>query len=170
VIGKHDPSVDVERCAGAHSPDRIPQRADLCHQQIRPAVEQVRREEECPARDPIATIIHEGSMPGVGGRLPLLRQWLPAPPLEGCRPAADVEPQRSPSPPLNHGGCVPGLATLRLLPLKYLGTPGRGARLEEGVRLCGGTGEDLLDTKSAGKLRPAKAAEVNRANRTDIAA
>jgi hypothetical protein len=57
----------VERRAGADLPNRIPQRVDLCDQQVRPAVEQVRREEECPTRNPIATIIrHEGSMPGFG--------------------------------------------------------------------------------------------------------
>jgi hypothetical protein len=69
VVGKHDPSVDVERRAGADLPNRIPQRVDLCHQQIRPAVEQVRSEEECPTWNPIATIIrHDGSMPGFGER------------------------------------------------------------------------------------------------------
>jgi len=65
--GKQDPGVDVERRASAGLPNRIPQRVDLCHQQIRPAVERVRREEERSARNPIATIIwHDGSMPGVG--------------------------------------------------------------------------------------------------------
>jgi len=65
--GKHDPGVDVERRASAGLPNRIPQRVDLCHQQIRPAVERVRREEERSARNPIATIIwHDRSMPGVG--------------------------------------------------------------------------------------------------------
>ena len=48
VVGKHDPGVDVERRAGADLPNRISQSADLCHQQIRPAVEQVRSEEEYP--------------------------------------------------------------------------------------------------------------------------
>ena len=48
-------------------PNRIPQRVDLCDQQVRPAVKQVRREEERSARNPIATIIrHGGIMPGVG--------------------------------------------------------------------------------------------------------
>jgi hypothetical protein len=68
VVGKHDRGVDVERRAGADLPNRIPQRVDLRHQQIRAAVQQVRREEECPTRNPIATIIrHDGSMPGFGG-------------------------------------------------------------------------------------------------------
>jgi hypothetical protein len=44
--------VDVERRAGADLPKRIPQYVDLCHQQIRPAVRQVRSEEECPTRKP----------------------------------------------------------------------------------------------------------------------
>jgi hypothetical protein len=39
MVGKHDPGVDVERRAGADLPNRIPQRIDLCHQQIRPAVQ-----------------------------------------------------------------------------------------------------------------------------------
>jgi hypothetical protein len=46
----------------------------LGHQQIRPAVEQVHSEEECPTRNPIATIIrHDGSMPGFGKRRKALR-------------------------------------------------------------------------------------------------
>jgi hypothetical protein len=39
MVGKHDPGVDVERRAGADLPNRIPQRIDLCHQQIRPVVQ-----------------------------------------------------------------------------------------------------------------------------------
>jgi hypothetical protein len=67
VVGKDDPGVDLERRAGADLPNRIPQRIDVCHQQIRPAVEQIRREEERSARNPTATIIRrDGSMPGVG--------------------------------------------------------------------------------------------------------
>jgi hypothetical protein len=64
----------VERRAGADLPNRLPQRVDLCHQQIRPAVEQVRSEEECPTSNPITTIIrHDGSMPGFGERRKALR-------------------------------------------------------------------------------------------------
>ena len=67
VVGKHDPGVDVERRAGADLPNCLPQRVDLCHQQIRPAVEQVHREEECPTWNPIATIFrHDETMPGFG--------------------------------------------------------------------------------------------------------
>jgi hypothetical protein len=74
MIGKHDPGVDVEWRAGADLPNHIPQRVDLCDQQVRPAVEQVRREEERSARNPIATIIwHGGIMPGVGERRKALR-------------------------------------------------------------------------------------------------
>ena len=73
VVGKHDPGVDVERRAGADLPNRLPQRVNLCDQQIRPAVEQVRSEEECPTWDPIATIWHGRSMPGVGERRKALR-------------------------------------------------------------------------------------------------
>jgi hypothetical protein len=74
VVGKHDPGVDAEWCTGADLLNRIPQRVDLCHQQIRPAVQQVRSEEECPTWDLIATIIrHDGSMPGFGERRKALR-------------------------------------------------------------------------------------------------
>ena len=74
VVGKHDPGVDVERRAGADLPNCLPQRVDLGNQQIRPAVEQVRSEEECPTSNPIATIIrHDGSMPGFGERRKALR-------------------------------------------------------------------------------------------------
>ena len=69
MIGKHDPGVDVEWRAGADLPNRIPQRVDLCDQQVRPAVKQVRCEEERSARNPIATIIwYGGIMPGVEKR------------------------------------------------------------------------------------------------------
>jgi hypothetical protein len=72
--GEHDPGVDVERRACADLPNRIPQRVDLCHQQIRPAIEQVRGEEERPTWDLIATIIrHGGSMSGFGERRKALR-------------------------------------------------------------------------------------------------
>ena len=74
MVGKHDPGVDVERRAGADLPNRLPQRVDLCHQQIRPAVQQVHSEEERSARNPIATIIrHDGSMPGFAERRKALR-------------------------------------------------------------------------------------------------
>ena len=74
MIGKHDPGVDVEWRAGADLPNHIPQRVDLCDQQVRPAVEQVRREEERSARNPIATIIwHGGIMPSHGERRKALR-------------------------------------------------------------------------------------------------
>ena len=67
MVGKHDPGVDVERRAGTHLPNRIAQRVDFGDQRIRPAVQQVHREEERSARNPIATIIrHAGSMPGFG--------------------------------------------------------------------------------------------------------
>ena len=93
MVGKHDPGVDVERRAGTHLPNRIAQRVDFGDQRIRPAVQQVRREEERSARNPIATIIrHDGSMPGFGERrkalprgsspraegfsaLPVLKEW-----------------------------------------------------------------------------------------------
>ena len=66
MVGKHGPGVDVERREGAPA-ERLQQRVDLGHQQIRSAVEQVHREEEFPTRNPIATIIrHDRSMLGVG--------------------------------------------------------------------------------------------------------
>jgi NAD(P)-dependent dehydrogenase (short-subunit alcohol dehydrogenase family) len=78
VVGTYDPGVDVKGRAGAHPPDRFRQRFDLCDQQVRPAIEQVRREEEGSARNPIATIIrHDGSMPGVGERRKALRFFRP---------------------------------------------------------------------------------------------
>jgi hypothetical protein len=52
MVGKHDPSVDVERRACADLPNRILERIDVCHQQIRPAVQQVRSEEESPSPEP----------------------------------------------------------------------------------------------------------------------
>jgi hypothetical protein len=58
----------VERCAGADLPNRIAQRVDLCDQQVRPAVEQVRREEERSARNPIATMGGVCLALGRGGR------------------------------------------------------------------------------------------------------
>jgi hypothetical protein len=74
VVGKHDPGVDAERRAYADLPNRLPQRLDLYHQQIRPAVQQVRSEEECPTWSPITTIIrHDGIMPGFGERRRALR-------------------------------------------------------------------------------------------------
>jgi hypothetical protein len=74
VVGKHDPGVDVEMRARADLPNRLPQHVDLCHQQIRPAVQQVRSEEERPTWNPIATIIRgAGIMPGFGERRKALR-------------------------------------------------------------------------------------------------
>ena len=74
MVGKYDPGVDVERPTGARPPNRFPQRVDLCDQQVRPAIEQVRGEEERPTWDLIATIIrHGGSMSGFGERRKALR-------------------------------------------------------------------------------------------------
>jgi hypothetical protein len=74
MVGKYDPSVDAERRAGAHPPNRFPQRVDLYDQQVRPAVQQVRCEEECPTWNPIATVIrHNGSIPRLGERRKALR-------------------------------------------------------------------------------------------------
>jgi hypothetical protein len=64
MIGKDDPGVDAEGCAGAHPANRVAQYVDLRHQQIRIAVEQVHRKEEGSARNPIAAIIwHARNMP-----------------------------------------------------------------------------------------------------------
>jgi hypothetical protein len=74
MIGKDDPGVDAEGCAGAHSANRVAQYIDLRHQQIRMAVEQVHREEEGSTRNPIAAIIrHAGSMPQLWERRNALR-------------------------------------------------------------------------------------------------
>ena len=55
-------------------PNRVPQKVDSRHQQIRPAVQQIHSEEEFPTRNPIASILrHYGSMLGVGERRKALR-------------------------------------------------------------------------------------------------
>jgi hypothetical protein len=57
----------MEGRADAHLPNRVPQRVDLRHQQVRPAVEQVHREEERSTRNPVAaTVRHEGRMSRLG--------------------------------------------------------------------------------------------------------
>src|SRR6266481_6120433 len=77
MIGKNDPGVDAEGCAGAHPANCVTQYVDPPRQQIRTAVEQVHRKEEGSARNPIAAIIrHAGSMPELSIRrnaLPLFR-------------------------------------------------------------------------------------------------
>lgn len=75
VVGKHDPGVDLKGCAGADPSNRIPQHVDLPHQQIRPTLKQVHREEECSTWNPIATIFrHDRTMRGFGeGRKALPR-------------------------------------------------------------------------------------------------
>ena len=74
MIGKDDPGVDMEWCAGAHPASRVAQEVDLRHQQIRSAVEQVLRKEEGSARNPIAAIIRQtGSMPELSERRKALR-------------------------------------------------------------------------------------------------
>jgi hypothetical protein len=69
VVGEDDPGVDVKRCAGAHSANRIAQRVNIRHQQVRVPVKQVYGKKERPALEPDwATTRHEGSMPsGWGG-------------------------------------------------------------------------------------------------------
>jgi hypothetical protein len=39
VVGKDDPGVDMERCTGAHLPDRVVQRVDARHRQVRANVQ-----------------------------------------------------------------------------------------------------------------------------------
>ena len=74
MIGKDDPGVDMEGCAGAHPANRVAQEVDLRDQQVRTAVEQVHRREEGSARNPIAAIIwHAGSMPELFRRRNALR-------------------------------------------------------------------------------------------------
>jgi hypothetical protein len=62
VVGKDDPGVDMERCTGAHLPNRVAQCVDARHQQIRPTVKKVHGKEERSTRSPIAAIVrHVGS-------------------------------------------------------------------------------------------------------------
>ena len=61
-LAKDDPGVDMKRCTGAHLPNRVAQRVDLRHQQVRPTVKQVHCKEEISTRNPIAAIVrHVGS-------------------------------------------------------------------------------------------------------------
>jgi hypothetical protein len=63
VVGEDDPGVDVKRCAGAHSVNRIAERVDIRHQQVRVPIKQVYGKKERPAWNPIAAIIrHEGGV------------------------------------------------------------------------------------------------------------
>ena len=74
MVGKDDPGVDIERCTGARSTNRVAQRADARHQQVRPTVKQVHCKEERSTRNSIAAIIwHEGSMPELRFRRNALR-------------------------------------------------------------------------------------------------
>ncbi len=74
VVGEDDPGVDVKRCAGAHPANRIAQRVDIRHQQVRAPIKQVYGKEEGPAWNPIAAIIrHLGSIHGRGERRNALR-------------------------------------------------------------------------------------------------
>ena len=80
MVGKDNPGVDVERSAASGFPNRVAQCVDPPHQQIRMTVEQVHREEECSARNPIAAIIrHQGSMHGLGERRNALTLFRPTP-------------------------------------------------------------------------------------------
>jgi hypothetical protein len=82
VVGKDDPSDDMEWRTGAHLPNRIAQSADSRHQQVRPPVKEVHCKEEGSSWNPIAAIVrHERSMPGLAERrntLPLFRPTLAA--------------------------------------------------------------------------------------------
>ena len=74
MIGKDDPGVEAEGCAGAHPANRVAQEVDLRDQQVRTAVEQVHRKEEGSARNPIAAIIrHARNMPEQSVRRNALR-------------------------------------------------------------------------------------------------
>jgi hypothetical protein len=74
VVGKDVPGVNIERCTGTHLPDRVAQRVDARHQQVRPTVKQVHCKEERSTRNPIAAIVrHVGSMPDLRYRRNALR-------------------------------------------------------------------------------------------------
>ena len=75
VVGEDDQGVDVKRCAGADSANRIAQRVDIRHQQVRAPIKQVYGKEEGPAWNPIAAIIrHLKSMQGRRERRKALRR------------------------------------------------------------------------------------------------
>jgi hypothetical protein len=77
VVGRDNPGVDAERCAGAHLSNGLAQEVDLHHQEMRVAVTKVHREEEGSTRNPIAAIVeHARIMLVIGSRrnaLPLFR-------------------------------------------------------------------------------------------------
>ena len=47
----------MERCTGAHLPNRVAQCIDTGHQQVRPTVKQVHCKEERSTRNPIAAVV-----------------------------------------------------------------------------------------------------------------
>src|SRR5215472_10227397 len=53
--------------------------------------------------------------------------------------------------------------------LKDFGAPGCPSRLEDGVRMGDGSGEQLLNPQSASQLAPCKATQIHRAKRADVA-
>lgn len=72
VVGEHDPGIDTKRSAG--SPNGVAERIDVPNQKIRAPVQQIDREKEGSARDPVAAIVRHGqSMPGLAARRNALR-------------------------------------------------------------------------------------------------
>ena len=57
VVGQDDPGVDVERGTRPHLPHCFAQRVDVAHQIVRPAIEQIYREEVGSAGDSVSAIV-----------------------------------------------------------------------------------------------------------------
>jgi len=62
VFGEDDSGIDAKRHAGAHPSNRVAQRVNLRYQQTQALVEQVHREEERSARNPIAAILRHSAI------------------------------------------------------------------------------------------------------------
>ena len=67
VVGEDDPRVDKERITETHPPNRVLESIDVCHEQLRSAIEQVHSKEVGSTRNPIAAIVrHKPIMLALG--------------------------------------------------------------------------------------------------------